>query len=147
MSRRPEEAPVRLLSGEADRVFDGTRLHLVPADQPGKDRQPRRVRRGPAKWAQRVRAEGEDGARPGGPTGPTACEVEELVERAGIAVDDQRVAIAATLNQGIGPQWVGTGVALTRVLKGHRHGRVRVVDDVVGEAVWRPAEIGVELRR
>src|SRR5256714_241606 len=109
-----------------------------PANHPGKDRHPRRVRRGPAERAQRVRAEGEDGARPGGPTGPTACEVEELVEHAGIAVDDQRVAIAATLNQGVGAQWVGTGIALARVLKGHRHGRVHVVDDVVGEPVRRP---------
>src|SRR5207249_172331 len=136
--------PVGLLGGEADRVSDRARLHLVPAHQPGEKWQAGGIGRRPSQRAQRVRAEGEDRARPCRPRRSAAGEIVELVQRAGIAVDDQRVTIAAILDERIGPNRIWPQIALARVLERDRYRWMGVPDDVVGKAVWWPPKIRMQ---
>src|SRR5581483_8407524 len=76
------------------------------------------------------RAEAPD--RPGAGV-PAAVQVlaqaEELVEAAGVAIDDQRVVVAAALDLDVVGDRVGAGVALVAVAERHGDGGLRAGDD------------------
>src|SRR4029078_5794308 len=86
------------LDGEAERVVDHAALRLVPAGEAGEDRQARRVRRCPARWPPMVRAAGPGAAAPGVPAAALLFQPAELVEPAGVAVEQQGGVVAAALD-------------------------------------------------
>src|SRR5439155_24061371 len=102
---------------EAQRVVDPAARDLVVAGEARQDRQPRSVGRRPAGGAQAVRPEVPDRAGAGMPAPARAAEGVELVERARVAVDDDRVAVAATLAKHVRRDRVRPTVALARVVE------------------------------
>ena len=65
-------APLRARDRDAQRVVDAARAHLAVAREEGKDRQPRRVGRGPALRTQGVASQVKGGARARFPAGSVA---------------------------------------------------------------------------
>ena len=146
----------RALHREAQRVVDASgRRVAAPAREAGEDRQPRGVGRRPAGRPQRVRAQVPDGAGPGRPAAALLVQCVELVEPAGIAVDDQRVTVAfvemprRAFDRHTGRDRVRALVALVGVVERHLRLRRRLaVHDDVRDADPRAvpearAEVGV----
>jgi hypothetical protein len=81
--------------------------------------------------------------------------VPQLVEAAGVLVDEDHVAVtacgASALDLRVAAQRVADGVTLVRVVERHVHGRMSVRDDGVRDAVGhrlravRRPEVGVQL--
>ncbi len=94
---------------------------LVVARQAGEDREAGRIGGGPAGRAQPVRAEVPDRAGARSPSATLRVEREELVELAGVAVDDQCMAIAVRAIPAFDRHAAGNGVraavGLARVLE------------------------------
>ena len=144
--RRPHVAVPRALHREADGVPNGPRLNLVVANQPGEDREARRISGRPPVGAQRVRSQVEDGAAPGRGATAVPVSVEQLVQRAGVAVDHEGVAIRASLDGGSAVEGVGHAVALARVLEVDPVHRMPVPHDREREPVGRPPEVRMQER-
>ena len=151
MARRVDERPSRAPHREAQRVVDDAAGDLVVAGETRKDRQAGRVGGRPAAGPQAVRAHVPDCARSGVPRGP---EVEELVERAGVAVDDDRVPVAVgggpALDGDVGRNRVRAGIALLVVVEVDPGLRLRAAHDGDGDpdraAVPESrAEVGVDV--
>src|SRR5207247_5982629 len=94
---RPQVTGVALLDGEPDGVVDGPCLNLVETDQARKDGEAGGVRRRPRIRPQGVRTEVEDGARPPG-LRTVVAGARDLVERTGVLVDGQEVAVRWALD-------------------------------------------------
>jgi len=108
--------------GEADRVRDFPRRDLLPAHQARKDRKTGRIRRRPAREAQRIGIERPLRERARGPARSAfvgRCVVK-LVKNAVRRLDNQHVAIAsargAALDRRVGWDRIGSGVALVGVI-------------------------------
>ena len=91
MAGRPDVRAARLGDGDAERVVDPAPRDVLVAGEAGEDRQACGVGGRPAGGAKAVRAEAPDRARAGRPATALAAEGEELVEPAGVAVDEDRV--------------------------------------------------------
>ena len=98
--------------------------HLVVAGEPRQDGQAGSGRARPAILAQRAGAQVEDGAAAGAITGPVPMRVVGLVEQAGVAIERDRVAVAAgagpALDGDVRREGIWAGIALARVQEGHR---------------------------
>src|SRR5204862_6464491 len=92
--------------GEAQRVVDAARAQLLVARKAGQDRQAGSVGRRPALRAQVVGAQAPDRARARAPAGAAVerVGVEERVQAAGVAVDDEHVAVAVGLRAALDPR-------------------------------------------
>ena len=134
----------------ADRSGGG----LAVDRQAGQDGEPGGVGRGPARRAQLVRAQVEDGARAGAPPRPAVVRIggEELVVGARRAVDDDHVAVAtrawAALDRGVARQGIAVAVGLRGVLEADGDAPGAAGDDGVRDAVGGAgvdgAEVGVD---
>src|SRR5439155_22858253 len=125
---------------EAQGVVDAAVLQVLVAREAGEDRQPGGVGRGPGLRPQVVRVEAPDRPRSGTPgrlPGLRRVERVQLVEAAGVAVDDDRVAIAgrvaAALDRHVLGDRVRALIRLARVLELHAHLVVVVRDGRVGD--------------
>ena len=124
VARRPDVRPPRARDGEAERVVDPARRHLVVAREPGQDREPGGVGRRPAGGAHAVRAQVPDRARPGRPAAADPAQRVELVEPAGVAVDDEGVAVAVRARRRPrSSRRPGSGTARGRTRRRTRTGR------------------------
>jgi hypothetical protein len=112
------------------------------------DRQPGGVGRRPARGAHARPPQAPGRARAGHPAPALAPQREQLVEPAAMAVDQQRVAIAAALDPNAARDRVAHAVALRRVVEPHPRALRAPPDDGVGDPD-RPAlpaagaEVGV----
>ncbi len=95
--RRGPDMAVGRADGDPQRVPDRTTHRFVVANQAGKNREPRRVRRRPALGTTGVGGEIEDRAGVGFPALGAAVPPrgEQLEQPPAIAIDDEQVAIAA----------------------------------------------------
>ena len=138
-----------LLEGGPDRVADVAAANLAGADQPGEDREPRRVGGRPAVVAQPGRVQVEAGRRAGGPAVTVAADVVggvHLEQVAAVALEHQHVAVGAALDRRVGGNRRTPEVALVRVardldLDPSLAGADRGVGDPVGAVA---AEVGVD---
>jgi hypothetical protein len=121
MAGRIDVDPSRTSDRERERMVDAACGHLVVAGEPGQDRKSRGIRRRPAGRPEGVRPQVPDRARA---RRPGWMEVEELVERARVAVDDEGRAVA-----------VGSWAALDGHVGGDRI-RPRVGVEEVHEGRW-----------
>src|SRR4051812_19988119 len=86
-----------------------------------------------------------DGARAAVPAAWPAGQLEDLVEVAGIAIDDQRVSVAASLNGHVVGNRIGSGIALVHVVKADGDLRLRAGNGGIRNAgVWIRSEIRVQ---
>src|SRR6185436_20569513 len=166
MGRRPDRA-VRRADGDPERVPDWTTHRLIVADEAGKNREPRRVRRGPALRTPDVGREIEHRAGVGFPALRAAVPPrgEELVQAPAIAIDDEQVAIAARpaarraafdeaglCRRGRRDRISGlTGEATVALVairdEGHRDARLAAADADVWNAVRRRSEVRMRRAR
>ena len=151
---RPEERRIGGLGRDADGVGDRAGQHFVVAQQSGKYGQSGGVGRGPAGRSEGVRLEVPDRPGVGGGRRAGRPGVVEFVERAGGRVDHEGVAVTGglgpTLDGGVGPERIGSRVALRSVEEGRGHQGVGRRDHGIGHAVGigrvpgRP-EVGMEV--
>ena len=138
---------------DPQRVVDPAAPDLLVAGEQRQDRQPGGVGRRPARRAHRVRAQPPGRARARAPGARPPLQVEQLVEPARAALDQQRVAVpvgvAPALDVDAARDRVADAVRLVRV--GERHALARgalgydVVRDPDRPALVRArAEVGVQ---
>ena len=106
---------------------------LVVAGEPGEDRQAGRIGRGPTCRPEPVRAQAPDRSRACPPAGARATEVVELVEPAGVAVDDQGVTVTVggspSFDAHTGRNRIRPSVGLVCVRERHLGLALRLADD------------------
>ena len=159
MGRGREVGAARPLEGDADRVVDEPGRDLVVADEPGQDRQARRVGRGPAVGALRqVLPELEDARLVGLPRLAVlrregAVELDQPARFVGVVrvlLEDEHVAVAvgapAALDPRLARDRMRPGVALVGIrLELHLHALLVGGHDLERDAVVRVrAEVGVK---
>ena len=151
---RPQVGPLRDRRGEADRMVDVARPHLVVAQEAREDRQAGGVGRRPAIGPQPVRAQVPHRARPCRPPPALQPRVPRLVQPTGARIDHDRVAIAVGVPAALdarGPaQRVAHPVALVGVLERHAHARPAVHDrhrDAVGHGLLAVRRTEVRVQR
>lgn len=118
VARRINESTSRARQREAQGVIDNASANIGEANEPGKYRRPRSVRRGPMERAQSIEPKVPDRPRsgqPGGTAGLSVC-IEHLVGLAVCPVDDYHVPVTirtrATLDWSVGWDGVRAGIRL-----------------------------------
>jgi hypothetical protein len=149
MARRVHKGTSRPRRREPQRMVDDSALRLVPAGQAREDRQAGGVGRCPGRRPNVVRAQAPGRARPGVPATTRAREPAELVEAAGVPVDEQRMVVASVLDVNPFRDWVADSIALVCVLERDLRPWRRAGDDVERDsdraAVPDPGtEVGVQ---
>ena len=114
-------------------MVDDPPAHLVVAREPGEDGQPGGVGGRPAGRPEPIRAQAPDRARAGTPAAPFRIERIELVEAAGAAVDDERMAVsrrgAPAFDLHLARDRIGAAIRLVGVLEGDARLRLPAADD------------------
>ena len=121
--------------GEPERMEDPAGGQLVVAHEPREDRQTCRVGGRPVERAERVRVEIPLRARACLPGAVDQLRVVQLVEPAGVFVEQQHVAIRAALDERVVRDGIGARIGLVVIVERHRAQRRAAVDDLVRDAV------------
>jgi hypothetical protein len=147
VASRPDVRVRRARDGEPDGVRDAAGLDLVPADEPGQDREPGGVGRRPGLGAEPVRVQVEHGTAPSARVAVVPRRGEQLVQPARASLDDQRVPIRTALDRRSRVERIGAGVALGGVGEPNMHLWVAPSHDVDRESVRGRPEVRMEVRR
>ena len=115
---------------KTERVPDGALRDLLVAHEPRQDRQAGGVGRRPRRRANAVRTQAPGRAGPCVPGSGRAREPAELVETAGVAVDEQRVMVASVFDMDALPDRIADAIALVRILERDLRPRRLARDDV-----------------
>ena len=139
VARRVDVGVARPVRREPEGVLDRPGRHLVVPDEPGQDRQARRVRTGPASGSKRVRAEVPGGTAAGSPVVAEPPGIEQLEEATCVAIDHQDVPVAGRIrsafDERVRRDRIADLVGLVVVVEGDSRAGCRRRDHLVRDAI------------